>query len=44
VDDLKKRGHVVTVVPGNAGGVALIGFESGTGVAHGIGSGASAVQ
>jgi gamma-glutamyltranspeptidase/glutathione hydrolase len=44
VDDLKKRGHIVTVVPGNAGGVALIGFESGTGVAHGIGSGTSAVQ
>src|SRR5215468_8517486 len=44
VDDLKKRGHVVTVGQGNAGGVALIGFEAGSGVAHGIGSGASAVH
>jgi gamma-glutamyltranspeptidase/glutathione hydrolase len=44
VEELKKRGHVVTVGQGNAGGVALIGFEAGSGVAHGIGSGASAVH
>jgi gamma-glutamyltranspeptidase/glutathione hydrolase len=44
VEDLKQRGHVVTVSQGNAGGVALIGFESGSKVAHGIGSGSSAVH
>jgi gamma-glutamyltranspeptidase/glutathione hydrolase len=44
VADLKERGHVVTVVQGNAGGVALIGFEAGSNTAHGIGSGASAVH
>jgi gamma-glutamyltranspeptidase / glutathione hydrolase len=44
VAELKNRGHVVTVGSGNAGGVALIGLEAGSGVAHGIGSGASAVH
>ena len=39
--DLKSRGHVVTVGRGNAGGVALIGIEAGSGAAHGIGSGVS---
>jgi len=42
--DLKNRGHVLTVSQGNAGGVALIGFEAGSNVAHGIGSGTSTVQ
>jgi len=43
VEELKKRGHVVSVVESNAGGVALIGFDR-LGVAHGIGSGTSAAQ
>ena len=42
--DLKSRGHVLTVSTGNVGGVALIGIEAASNVAHGIGSGASAVQ
>jgi gamma-glutamyltranspeptidase/glutathione hydrolase len=42
--DLKSRGHVLTVGPGNVGGVALIGIESGSNVAHGIGSGVHTVQ
>jgi len=42
--DLKSRGHVVTVSEGNVGGVALIGMEAGSNVAHGIGSGASIVK
>jgi gamma-glutamyltranspeptidase/glutathione hydrolase len=42
--DLKSRGHVLTVGQGNVGGVALIGIEAGSNVAHGIGSGVSAVQ
>jgi gamma-glutamyltranspeptidase/glutathione hydrolase len=42
--DLKGRGHVLTVGRGNVGGVALIAIEGGSNVAHGIGSGASAVQ
>jgi gamma-glutamyltranspeptidase/glutathione hydrolase len=41
--DLKDRGHVITVGQGNAGGVALIGMEAGSNVAHGIGSGVSTV-
>jgi gamma-glutamyltranspeptidase / glutathione hydrolase len=42
--ELKSRGHVLTVGQGNVGGVALIAIEAGSNVAHGIGSGASAVQ
>lgn len=42
--DLKNRGHVLTIGQGNAGGVALIGIEAGSTVAHGIGSGVSTVQ
>ena len=44
IADLKKRGHIVTVTQGNTGGVALIGFEAGSNVAHGIGVGSSAVH
>ena len=42
--DLKSRGHVLTVGQGNVGGVALIGIEAGSNVAHGIGSGVRTVQ
>ena len=42
--ELKRRGHTLTVSQGNVGGVALIGLESGSNVARGIGSGASIVQ
>jgi gamma-glutamyltranspeptidase/glutathione hydrolase len=42
--ELKSRGHVLTVGQGDVGGVALIAIEAGSNVAHGIGSGASAVQ
>jgi len=43
-NELKSRGHVLTVSQGNAGGVALIAIEPGSNVAHGIGSGTSIVQ
>jgi gamma-glutamyltranspeptidase/glutathione hydrolase len=42
--ELKSRGHVLAVGRGNVGGVALIGFEARSNVAHGIGSGVSAVR
>ena len=42
--ELKDRGHILTVGRGNVGGVALIGIEPGSNVAHGIGSGVSTVQ
>jgi gamma-glutamyltranspeptidase / glutathione hydrolase len=43
-NDLKSRGHVLTVGRGNVGGVALIAIEAGSHVAHGIGSGVSTAQ
>jgi gamma-glutamyltranspeptidase/glutathione hydrolase len=42
--ELKERGHILTVSKGNVGGVALIGIEPDSNVAHGIGSGVSTVQ
>jgi gamma-glutamyltranspeptidase / glutathione hydrolase len=42
--ELKERGHSLTVGKGNVGGVALIGIEAGSNLAHGIGSGVSTVQ
>lgn len=42
--ELKKRGHVLSAGQGNVGGVALIGIEADSNVAHGVGSGVSAVQ
>jgi gamma-glutamyltranspeptidase/glutathione hydrolase len=42
--DLKSRGHILTVSEGNVGGVALIGIEAASNVAHGIGSGAIIVS
>src|SRR5262249_168502 len=42
--ELRGRGHILSVSPGNAGGVALIAIEAGSHVAHGIGSGVSTAQ
>ena len=42
--ELENRGHVLSVGRGNVGGVALIGIEADSSVAHGIGSGVGAVQ
>jgi hypothetical protein len=42
--ELRERGHILTDRQRNVGGVALIGIEPRSILAHGIGSGVSTVR